>query len=106
VSKERARLRAEREALRRRAAALAARREARRARRRALVRQLTPRRRRRAWLLGRRSPGQRALVIGLAIVGLWLIWYLVGPLSLRIAFSLMLVLVLPVLAVVTFDRRV
>jgi Flp pilus assembly protein TadB len=105
VSRERAVRRAVREAERARLAAIVARRERRRTRRRELLRRLTPRRRRRAWLLGRRSPGQRALIIGLALAGLALIWYLVDPLALRIAFSLMLLLLLPVLAVVTFDRR-
>jgi hypothetical protein len=66
---------------------------------------MTPRRGRRAWLLGRRSAGQRSLILGVVIAGLWLIWYLVDPLALRIAFSLMLVLVLPVAVVVVFDRR-
>jgi Flp pilus assembly protein TadB len=79
--------------------------EQRRVRRRALVRRLTPRQRRRAWLLGRRSPGQRAAIVGAAIGLLWIVWYFVEPWPLRIAFSILAVLVLPLLVVVTFDRR-
>jgi Flp pilus assembly protein TadB len=106
VSKERARRRAEREATQAVAQAKRGRLELRRARRRALVRKLTPRRRRRAWLLGRRSPGQRAAIAGVAIGLLWMVWYFVEPWPLRIAFTILAVLVLPLLAVVTFDRRV
>ncbi len=80
--------------------------EQRRARRRALVRRVTPTTRRRAWLLGRRSPAQRAVLLFGGISAIWLIWYLVGPLVLRIAFTLLFLLLLPVLAVVAFDRRV
>ncbi len=105
MSKQRALRRAEREATRAAAEAARLRRERRRARWRAVLHRLTPPRRRRAWLLGRRNPGQRALVTGVAIGLLWMIWYLVGPLALRIAFSLLLLLLLPVIVVVTFDRR-
>ncbi|MDT5027410.1 MAG: hypothetical protein QOE61_3836 [Micromonosporaceae bacterium] len=106
MSKERARRRAEREATRAVAQAKRGRLERRRARRRALVRKLTPRRRRRAWLLGRRSPGQRAAIAGVGIGLLWMVWYFVEPWPLRIAFTILAVLVLPLLVVVTFDRRV
>jgi Flp pilus assembly protein TadB len=106
MSRERARRRAQREATQAATRALRLRQEQRRARRRAWVKRVTPRPRRRAWLLGRRSPGQRAAMIGAGIAILWLIWYLVDPLVLRIAFSLLLLLLLPVLAVVAFDRRV
>jgi Flp pilus assembly protein TadB len=106
VSKERARRRAEREAARAVAEAKRLRRERWRASRRAIVRAVKPRQRRRAWLLGRRSPGQRALIAGTAIALLGAVWYLVDSWPLRIAFSLLLVLVLPVLVIVTFDRRV
>jgi hypothetical protein len=106
VSKERARRRAEREAIQAVAQAKRTRLELRRARRRALVRKLTPRQRRRAWLLGRRSPGQRAAIVGVAIGLLWLVWYFVEPWPLRIAFTILVVLVLPLIVVVTFDRRV
>lgn len=105
MSKERARRRAEREALRAAAAAKRARRERRRELRRALVRRLTPRRRRRAWGLGRRSPGQRALMGAIALALFGLVWYLVDDWPLRIAFWLLVVLILPAIAVLTFDRK-
>jgi len=105
VSKERARRRAEREAAQAVAQAARLRRERRRASRRALVKRITPRRSRRAWLLGRRNPAQRGVVALFGVGGLILIWYVVGPLVLRIALSLLLLLMLPVLAVVAFDRK-
>jgi Flp pilus assembly protein TadB len=103
--------RAQREAAQAVAAAKRERGQRRRARRRALVRRLTPRpltaqRRRRAWLLGRRSPGQRAVIIGVAIALLWAVWYFVQPWPLRIAFSIVALALLPLLVVVTFNRRV
>ena len=79
--------------------------ERRRARRRALVAKLTPARRHRAWLLGRRSPGQRAAIVGAAVGLLGVVWYLVEPWPLRIAFSILAMLLLPLLVVMTFDRR-
>jgi hypothetical protein len=54
---------------------------------------------------GEASPGTRAFIVAMTRL-LWLIWYLVGPLSLRIAFSLLLILLLPVFVTVTFDRKV
>jgi len=105
VSKERARRREEREAARAVAEAKRARLELRRARRRALWKRVRPRRRRVAWGLGRRSPGQRAAVAGVGIAALLLIWYFVESWSARIALSLLVLLALPVLAVVTFDRK-
>lgn len=106
MSKERARRRAEREAARAAAAEARRRAQERRERRRALIRAILPKQRRRAWLLARRSPGQRALTAGVGIGLLWTIWYLVEPLALRIGLSLLVVLVLPVLVIVAFDRRV
>ena len=106
MSKERARRRAEREAAWKQARANRDRADLRRLKRRALVRKLTPRRRRRAWLLGRRGPGQRAAIVGVAIGLLWTVWYFVEPWPLRIAFTILAVLALPLLVVVTFDRRV
>lgn len=106
MSKERARRRVEREAAQAVARARRQRLDARRARRRALLRRLTPRQRRRAWLLGRRSPGQRAAIVGVAIGLLWMVWYFVEAWPLRIALTIVAVLVLPLLVVVTFDRRV
>jgi Flp pilus assembly protein TadB len=109
MSKERARRRAEREALQAAASARRSRVAARKARlrsvRRSLARPLAPLKHRRAWLVGRRSPGQR-FVVGLVAfaVGL-LIWYLVPNWPVRIAFWLLTLLLLPVFAVVTFDRK-
>ncbi|HEX6873532.1 MAG TPA: hypothetical protein VF163_20735 [Micromonosporaceae bacterium] len=105
MSKERARRRAEREAARALAEQRRQRLQARRAWRRALIRRVTPRSGRRAWLLARRSPGQRALIAGATVGALWSIWYLVDSWPLRIGFSLLLLLVLPVLVVMAFDRR-
>jgi Flp pilus assembly protein TadB len=106
VSKERARRRAEREAAKAVAEARRLRRDRRRAWRRRVVRSFKPKVRRRAWLLARRSPGQRALIIGVGIAALGAIWYMVDSWPLRVAFTLLLVLLLPVLVIVTFDRRV
>ena len=79
--------------------------DARRARRRALLKRITPRRRRIAWGLGRRSPGQRAAITGVAIALLLAVWYFVESWSGRIALWLLILLALPVLAVITFDRK-
>ena len=109
MSKERARRRAEREALAAVAATRRARVASRRARlrsvRRSMARPLAPLKRRRAWLFGRRSPGQR-FAVGVAAVALgFVIWYLVPNWPVRIAFWLLTLLLLPVLAVLTFDRK-
>jgi hypothetical protein len=56
--------------------------------------------------LGRRSPAQRSAILAAAVAGLLAIWYFFEPLGLRIAFSLLFLLLLPVLAVIAFDRRV
>ena len=106
MSKERARRRAEREAARAIAEAKRLRLERRRARWRQLVRRLKPPDRRRAWLLGRRSAGQRAVIAGIAIGLLWMVWYLVESWPVRIGLSFLVVLALPVVVVMMFDRRV
>lgn len=95
-----------REAERAAATAVRLRRERRRAHRRALLRRLTPADRRRAWLLARRSPGQRAAVLGAGLGLLALVWYLTDSWPTRIGLSLLVLLALPVLVIVTFDRRV
>ena len=105
MSKERARRREQREVLRAAAEAKRLRLERRRSRRRSFLRRLKPRDRRRAWGLGRRSPAQRAFIVGVAIALLWIVWYVVESLALRIGFSLLVLLLLPVLAVLTFDRK-
>jgi Flp pilus assembly protein TadB len=105
VSNERARRRTERERARAVAEAKRLRLGRRRANRRALIRSLTPARRRRARLVGRRTPAQRAAVVGGAIGLAWLVWYLVDSWPVRIALWLLILLLLPVFAVVSFDRK-
>ena len=110
MSKERARRREEREAARAAAQAQRLARERRRARLRTLRQRLTPRmltsrRGRWAWGLGRRSPAQRSAIGGIAIASLIAIWYFVESWSARIALTLLVLLALPVVAVVTFDRK-
>jgi Flp pilus assembly protein TadB len=106
VSRERARRRAEREAARAVAEAKRLRLEQRRARWRQLARRLRRPDRRRAWLLGRRSPGQRAVIAGIAIGLLWMVWYFVESWPVRIGLAFLVVLALPVVVVMMFDRRV
>ncbi len=104
MSKERARRRAEREAAR--LAAEAARQ--RRARRAAFLRRFIPARPRwgrSAWGLGRRSPAQRSAILGVAIVALAAIWYFLESVPGRIGLSILVLLVLPVFAIISFDRK-
>ncbi len=105
MSKERARRRAQRVAERAVAQAVRLRREARRAKRDEFVRRLRPKPRRSAWGLGRRSPAQRAAIIGVAIAALLAVWYFVDSLSVRIGLSILVLLALPVVAVISFDRK-
>jgi Flp pilus assembly protein TadB len=105
MSRERARRREVREAARAVAEAKRQRLEQRRARRAAVLRRLRPRSRRWAWGLGRRSPGQRAALVGVAVAGLLAVWYFVESWPVRIALGLLILLSLPVVAVVTFDRK-
>ncbi len=105
MSKERARRRAEREAARAAAEAKRQRAYHRRQRRADLMRRLRPRLGRGAWGLGRRSAGQRSALIGAAVAGLLAVWYFVESLPGRIALSLLILLALPVVAVITFDRK-
>jgi hypothetical protein len=104
VSKERARRRAEREAL---ALAVHARR-ARKARRRAFVRRLvpTPRLGRTGKLFPRRTRTQRATIAtGVAVV-LILVWALVDSLSTKIGLTAFVALATPAVVVLTMDRRI
>jgi Flp pilus assembly protein TadB len=114
MSKQRARRRAQREALAAQTAVLRARVQAQQARRQArrehwrLLRRwlLGPPNRRRAWLLGRRRPQQR-LAAGLIGAGLlFAVWYFVDALPTRVALTLLLVIVLPVLVIILFPRKV
>ncbi len=56
-------------------------------------------------LFARRSRGERAFIGALALVIFVVIWATVPSLALRLALSLLFVLVLPVLVIVAFDRR-
>ncbi|MBX6748698.1 MAG: hypothetical protein IRY85_03345 [Micromonosporaceae bacterium] len=105
MSKERARRRAEREAARAAAEAARLRRLRRRQRWAALVRRLIPRRGHRAWGLGRRSPAQRAMIVGVGVLLLLPVWFLVDSLTSRIGLSVLVLLLLPVVAVISFDRK-
>jgi hypothetical protein len=104
VSKERARRRAEREAL---ALAVQARR-ARRLRRRAFVRRLVPRVRlgRTGKLFPRRTRAQRATIVTGVGVVLILVWALVDSLSTRIGLTAFVALATPAVVVLTMDRRI
>jgi hypothetical protein len=105
VSKERALRRAEREAARAVAESRRQRMQRRRAWRSAMLRRLRPKSSRRAWGLGRRTPGQRSALVGFALAALLAVWYFVDSWSARIALSVLVLLALPVVAVVTFDRK-
>jgi Flp pilus assembly protein TadB len=106
VSKERARLRAQRAAVVEREKAQRARRVARRLRRRELLGRLRPRRRRRTGrLLVRRSRGQRIGIVVLPALAIAAVWWLVPDPALRLLLSVLLVLALPAAVVVALDRR-
>ena len=80
---------------------------ARRARRRALARALTPRLpdRRTGRLYRRRTRGQRIAIVGCAAVALGGIWWEFDALGTRIALSALVLVALPAMIVLTFDRR-
>jgi Flp pilus assembly protein TadB len=104
----RAQRRAEREARIQAAQAKEARRQAWRRRRRTAWRKLTLhelRRRSSGSLLARRSRGQRAIIGIFALVALLVIWTAVHSTALSIALTVLLVLALPVLVIVAFDKR-
>ncbi|WP_027346226.1 hypothetical protein [Hamadaea tsunoensis] len=104
MSKERALRRAAREAEQLRVREKHERSQARRAKRRrigARVRALRPGRTGR---LAKHTRGQRAILATVLLMGLLLIWTLVGSVALSIALTLLLVLALPVLAVIAFDK--
>ena len=105
MSKERARLRAERTALAEREKAKRARRVSWRQRRQAIVRNLRPRRRRTGRLLVRRSRGQRAGIVVLPVLAIAAVWFLVPEPALRLVLIALIVLVLPALVVVVLGRR-
>ncbi|MFD6567400.1 hypothetical protein [Micromonospora profundi] len=106
MSRERARRRAEREAVLARERAVRQRRVARRQRRRAVVRRLTPRVRwGRSGRLARHSRGERAAIVLLTGAAVLMIWTFVDDLALRIALIVLLLLVLPAIVVIALDRR-
>ncbi|MFG1654700.1 hypothetical protein ACGFIE_32725 [Micromonospora sp. NPDC049275] len=106
MSRERARRRAEREAVLARERAVRQRRVARRQRRRAVVRRLTPQLRRgRTGRLARHTRGERAAIVLLTGAALILIWTLVDDVALRVALIVLLLLVLPAIVVIALDRR-
>ncbi|MET7878159.1 hypothetical protein [Micromonospora profundi] len=106
MSRERARRRAEREAVLARERAVRQRRVARRQRRRAVVRRLTPKVRwGRSGRLARHSRGERAAIVLLTGAAVVMIWTFVDDLALRIALIVLLLLVLPAIVVIALDRR-
>ncbi|MFC4108104.1 hypothetical protein [Micromonospora zhanjiangensis] len=106
MSKERARLRAARQAEAERQRAARARKSARRARRRAVLSRLVPQLPdRRTGRIGRRSRGERAGILAGALVALAAIWLLVDELALRIVLVVLLVLALPAVVVLVLGRR-
>ena len=108
MAKERAQRRAVRLAEAEAERARRARVQARAARRRALTRRLRPRlpQRRTGRMFARRSRGQRAAIVTGGLGVLVLVWLLVGSLTLRVAITVLVVLVAPALVVLTFDRRI
>ncbi|GAA4446800.1 hypothetical protein [Phytohabitans houttuyneae] len=104
MSKERARRRAEREALAAREKAKAARRRGRREALRRLKPTL-PRRRRTGTLLARRTRVERAGIAALTLVLVAAAWFLVDPLGLRLLLIALLVLALPAVVVIALGRR-
>ena len=104
MSKERARRRAERQAVLEKEKAARARRVARRTARRALVRRLTPPKRSSGHLY-RRSRGQRAGIVLLPLVAAVAVWTLIPDLALRLVLIVMIALAVPALVVVVLGRR-
>ncbi|NUT32264.1 MAG: hypothetical protein HOV79_04220 [Hamadaea sp.] len=104
MSKERARRRAAREAelvqLRRKRERV----EARRAKRRRIVARLRGLRPGRTGRIAKHNRGQRTVLALVLAIGLLLIWTLSSSVPLSIGLSLLLVLTLPVVAVLAFDR--
>nr|MDT0662026.1 hypothetical protein [Micromonospora sp. DSM 115978] len=107
MSKERARLRAVRQAEAERKRAARARVVARRQRRRAVLRRLTPRLpdRRTGRLFARRSRAERAGVVVLSLLAVAAIWALVDNLALRLVLIVLLILALPAAVVIALGRR-
>ena len=107
MSKERARLRAERQAAERVARARRARRRLWRERRRAVTRAMAPRLpdRRTGRLFARWSRRQRGAIAAGVGGCLLIVWGYVPTLSARLALSILVLTAAPMLAVLVFDRR-
>lgn len=102
--KVRAQRRAERERKQRQALEF----NAKRLRRRMFWRRVTlheMRRRSNGRLFARRSRGERAVIGVIGVLSLVIIWTAVSPVALKVLLTLMLLLALPVLVIVAFDRR-
>jgi hypothetical protein len=104
VSRERALRRAAREAEQLKLRQRRARSEARRAGRRRIATRVRGMRPGRTGRIGRRNRSQRAVIVLSLIVGLLLIWTQADSTALSVGLSLLLVLALPVLVVLAFDR--
>jgi hypothetical protein len=105
MSKERAKRRAAREAEERRLREKRERAGARRRRWRAFTAKFRLPARRTAMLIPGRSLGERVFIGAIAAALMLLIWTRVQELSTRIGLTILLILLLPVLAVLSFDRR-
>ena len=108
MSKERARLRAERVAVEQAQRAKRQRRAERRRRRRVVLRRMVPRLpdRRTGRLFARRSRRQRGAITGGVFVALLLVWWYADTLSTKIALTIFIAAATPVLVVVALDRRI
>src|SRR3954465_6550261 len=104
MSKERARRRAERQAVLEREKASRARKVARRLRRRALVRTLTPRIPS-SGVLHRRSRRQRIGIAVVPVLAAVAVWLLVADDGLRIVLTAMIVIAVPAVVVLVLGKR-
>ena len=104
MAKVRAQRRAERERRQREALEF----NAKRLRRKMFWRRLTlheMRRRSSGRLFARRSRAERALIGVIGLLSLIVIWIAVSPVALQVLLTVLLLLALPVLVIVAFDRR-
>jgi Flp pilus assembly protein TadB len=108
LAKFRARRRAERDQRIQAAQAKEARRQAWRRKRRAVWRRATLhelRHRSSGSLLAKRSRAQRAVIAVFILVALFVIWWGIASTALSVALTILLVLAVPVLVIVAFDKR-
>jgi hypothetical protein len=107
MSKERARRRAEREAVAVAERVRRERRTRRRLRRRAVARKLVPKRPGRTGkLFARRTRAQRGTIAVGVLVALILVWTLVDALLTKIGLTVFVLVATPTLVVLTLDRRI